>query len=99
MAFRYDPELEVILAPLAEAAAQRNPPGERGWKDVREEGEFGLAMLRDTFSYLVWNAGARRRGPTAVPDDGESEFNEVFFSAPPRRAVRATPVLRGPSGR
>ena len=47
MAFRYDPELEVILAPLMEAAAQNDPPGERSWMNVREEGEFGLAMLRD----------------------------------------------------
>ena len=47
MAFRYDPELEVILAPLAQAAARDDVPGERDWKAVREEGELGLAMLRD----------------------------------------------------
>jgi acetyl esterase/lipase len=47
VAFRYDPELEAILAPAAQAAAADGSSSERGWKEVREESELGLAMLND----------------------------------------------------
>jgi hypothetical protein len=47
VAFRYDPELEAILAPVAQAMAPDGSSRERGWKEVREESELGLAMLND----------------------------------------------------
>ena len=47
VAFRYDPELEPLLAPVARAVAAGDSSSERGWREVREESELGLSMLND----------------------------------------------------
>ena len=48
MAFRYDPELEAVLAARPVTQVQGGP--ERGWKEVREEAELGLSMLNQMSS-------------------------------------------------
>ncbi len=67
MAFRYDPELEAILAPLAQAPASTGTSGERGWKEVREESEVGLAMLNDMSAPV---SGVSTADHEVVRDDG-----------------------------
>jgi len=48
VAFRYDPELEAVLAARPVTQVQGGP--ERGWKEVREEAELGLSMLNQMSS-------------------------------------------------
>ena len=89
MAFRYDPELEAILAPVAQALAAASSSGERGWKEVREESELGLAMLNDmsppvpevsTADYeVVRDDGARVALRWYVPDETDRTSVVVYL--------------------
>jgi acetyl esterase/lipase len=89
VAFRYDPELEVILAPVAQAMAPDGSTRERGWKEVREESELGLAMLNDmsppvpevssTDYELVRDDGARIALRWYVPDESDRTSAVVYL--------------------
>ena len=89
MAFRYDPELEAILAPVAQAMAPDGSNRERGWKEVREESELGLAMLNDmsppvlevssTDYELVRDDGARIGLRWYVPDESDRTSAVVYL--------------------
>ena len=89
MAFRYDPELEAILAPMAQAVAPDGSNRERGWKEVREESELGLAMLNDmsppvlevssTDYELVRDDGARIGLRWYVPDESDRTSAVVYL--------------------
>ena len=89
MAFRYDPELEAILAPVAQAMAPDGSNREHGWKEVREESELGLAMLNDmsppvpevssTDYELVRDDGARIALRWYVPDESDRTSAVVYL--------------------
>ena len=89
MAFRYDPELEAILAPVAQAMAPDGSNRERGWKEVREGSELGLAMLNDmsppvpevssTDYELVRDDGARIALRWYVPDESDRTSAVVYL--------------------
>jgi acetyl esterase/lipase len=66
MPFRYDPELESILAPV-QAMAPDGGGTERGWKEVREESDLGLALLNDMSPPVL---GVSTTDDEVVRDDG-----------------------------
>src|SRR6185437_8051461 len=89
VAFRYDPELEAILAPAAQAVAADGSSSERGWKEVRVESELGLAMLNDmsppvlgvssTDYDLERDDGARMALRWYVPDETDRTSAVVYL--------------------
>jgi acetyl esterase/lipase len=89
VAFRYDPELEEVLALLAQLVTQDEGGAERGWKEVREESELGLAMLNEmsppipdvsaTDYEVVSEDGARIGLRWYVKDEGEGASAVVYL--------------------
>jgi len=87
VAFRYHPELEAILA--ARPVMQVDGGPERGWKEVREEAELGLAMLNQvsppvpdvsTTDYeMVRDDGARVGLRWYVRDDTDSASAVIYL--------------------
>ena len=93
MAFRYDPELEAILASVAQALAAAGSSGERGWKEVREESELGLAMLNDMSPPV---AGVSTADDEVVRDDGaRARCGGTCLTGPTARARSCTSTAEG----